>query len=106
MICLPDLPTTLNTLNDTEQYRRNNKQNSNPKPLHPLSIIKPPLLECARLGLVEELLDNNKSVMPVFESGNLSIVKFKLAVSDSGRIKTEFCMLLLEPLLAVLIMCR
>ena len=57
----------INTLYNPEEHRANNQYYSHPKPLHTLSVIKPPLLDRPRLRIVEILFQHYEAVVPEFE---------------------------------------
>lgn len=76
MIRFPNLPTSLKTLNNSEQNCTNYQYGSNPEPLYPLPIIIPPLLESPRLRFVEVLFDDNNAVVPILEVSDLTLFKF------------------------------
>jgi hypothetical protein len=50
----------------------------------------PPLRESARSGLVVDLLEDNKSVVPVGKVLNLPLVGYEMAAIHHGRIEAMF----------------
>jgi hypothetical protein len=46
------------------------------------------LLDSPWLGLVKELLDNDKTVMPILESCDLPFFELEMSTIDSRRIET------------------
>jgi hypothetical protein len=100
MVSLPHLPTPLHALDDAEEDSANNQDNRHPKPLDPLAVIKPPLSNRSGLGVVEELFQNNQSVVPELEMVDLSILQLELAAIHCTwveLVKLQFHLLLSKP---------
>ena len=98
MVSYPYLPTTLDTLNDSKENCTKYQQYSNPEPLHTFPIVKPPLFDRSWTRIIEMLLQDNKSIMPVIEMVDLTPLELELAAFHSTQIKLKLRMLLSIPL--------
>ena len=75
MICLVNLKSSFDRLDEPEEYSESQNEHSYPEriPLHPVPSIMPPLGKCARPCLIISLLEDHQPVPPEFEVLDLSL---------------------------------
>lgn len=78
-----------NTLHQAKRDCHSQNQDSNPKsvPLHAISPVIPPLRQCSRVGLIKDLLQNNKTIVPKRKIFHLAVACAQIATFYDPRIE-------------------
>ena len=103
--CLVNLQGTLDTLHSPEEYRKHQHKSCNPEsvPLCAFPPVIPPLWQVARLRLIEDLLQDNKAVMPEFEALDAAVIRPQMAALSNLLVEELRRWHFLNPLLYVVI---
>lgn len=90
MTRLVNFPASFKALNHPKEHGTNDKKNSNPKPLRPRPIIKPPLLDSPQSRIVEKIASERpKAIVSVMEVVDLTLFQLQLPTFNGFRIESE-----------------